>query len=432
MTTRKRILICDDSLTIRKLLEMVLVPAGFEVLLANSGQEAIATAKRENLDLLLLDFILPDMKGRDVCDALAANPKTATLPVLVVSGKGDELSQVFRNTRAVVGFVHKPFQGDQVLEQVRRALPARPATTDPAPAAAAAAPAAAKPAAPPPPPARPEFERKEALARALFGVLREQFARIPDLMPQLGEQSPGMFFAKKFLTPAVIDAMVAAIQPATAPTAPGSAIAELANLAQDATLLLADAAPVRSAGFSARLAQTELPANARAVLALVDGRHTVAQIVERSNLPPIDVVRVLATHARSGLIQLQRPSAKPVETAPCVAVVTTDLDGIQQPLAQHLAQRARPLDTIALSSGTVAELVEQLVARRPTLVVLDMQAAPADLDALQRELRARRELRDVRCVTIAGDKTPVPVGVSGPGAMLQRPIRLADLDALLH
>lgn len=448
MNTRKRILICDDSLTIRKLLEMVLVPAGFDVVTATNGQEAIATAKREPPDLLLLDFILPDMKGRDVCDALAAAPRTALIPVLVVSGKGDELQQVFRNARSVVGFVHKPFQGDAVLEQVRRALAAATgtpaATAEPAtatrPTAANAAPTAARPTPAPAAPARTEHERKEAVARAIFGVLREQFARIPDLLPQLGEQPAAMFFAKKFLTPAVIDALVQAVQQGSPPppaanvnAGANAGLADLASLAQDATLLLAEACPTRGAGFSARLAQTELPGPARAVLALVDGRHTFAQVVERSNLPPAEVLRIVATQARSGLIQMQRPVAAAgarSDLTQVVALVSNDVDGLQRPLSQHLSQRARPYDTIAVGAGTPAEVAERLATRRPALILIDAENPPTDVEQLARELQQRRELRDTKIGVITADLATVPAAGTGT-ATLHRPIRLQDIEALL-
>ena len=110
MDARPRILGVDDSLTIRKALEIVLKPAGYELELAADGTEALAKAKTFQPALILLDFILPDSRGTDVCRQLAADPETAHIPVVLISAKGAEIEQAYRDVRNVVSYIAKPFK----------------------------------------------------------------------------------------------------------------------------------------------------------------------------------------------------------------------------------------------------------------------------------------------------------------------------------
>ncbi len=110
MVATPRILGVDDSLTIRKALEIMLKPTGYELVLAADGAEAIAKANALQPALILLDFILPDMRGTDVCRQLTANPDTARIPVVLISAKGAEIEQAYRDISNVVSYIAKPFK----------------------------------------------------------------------------------------------------------------------------------------------------------------------------------------------------------------------------------------------------------------------------------------------------------------------------------
>ena len=110
MDARPRILGVDDSLTIRKALEIVLKPAGYDLELAADGAEALAKAKALQPALILLDFILPDLRGTDVCRQLLADPETAHIPVVLISAKGAEIEQAYRDVSNVVSYIAKPFK----------------------------------------------------------------------------------------------------------------------------------------------------------------------------------------------------------------------------------------------------------------------------------------------------------------------------------
>jgi CheY-like chemotaxis protein len=122
MDGKPLILGVDDSLTIRRALEIVLKPAGYELELAADGAEAIDRAKAVKPALILLDFILPDMRGTDVCRRLAADPNTAQIPIVLISAKGAEIRQAYRDVGNVVTYITKPFKPRDVTATVAAVL----------------------------------------------------------------------------------------------------------------------------------------------------------------------------------------------------------------------------------------------------------------------------------------------------------------------
>ena len=136
MDDRVRILAVDDSVTIRKALELILVPAGFAVEFAASGAEALDKARQLLPALLLLDFILPDLRGSEVCRELRTDPRTAHIPVVLISARGAEIRQAYEDAPNVVRYLTKPFTPDEVIAVVTEVagsvvpIAAAPAATD--------------------------------------------------------------------------------------------------------------------------------------------------------------------------------------------------------------------------------------------------------------------------------------------------------------
>ncbi len=195
-----RVLAIDDSLTIRKLLETVLGRAGYVLDLAASGGEGLELARRHAPDLILLDYVLPDMKGLDVCQGLARDAALRHVPVVIMSARGSGLRELFKDIGAVVGLLPKPFTAGEVAftvpDALRGARGARPGTPAPAPSGPAFTPA-----------------QKEAAARALYARLKERFERMPQWFAGLGEAAAGPYFARKLLTPDAMDAILSALGP---------------------------------------------------------------------------------------------------------------------------------------------------------------------------------------------------------------------------
>jgi CheY-like chemotaxis protein len=126
-----RILVVDDSLTIRRALELILKPKGYALEFAVDGAEALARAVSFSPDLILLDYVLPDMRGPDVCAALSGTATSAQTPVILVSAKGASIRQAYQDAQNVVSYITKPFKPavvqavvENALARVRAAAPA--------------------------------------------------------------------------------------------------------------------------------------------------------------------------------------------------------------------------------------------------------------------------------------------------------------------
>jgi CheY-like chemotaxis protein len=117
-----RILVVDDSLTIRRAFEFILKPHGYALEFAADGHEALSRASSFAPDLVLLDYVLPDMRGPDVCAGLALAPTTATTPVILVSAKGASIRQAYQDAQNVVSYITKPFKAEVVCSVVANAL----------------------------------------------------------------------------------------------------------------------------------------------------------------------------------------------------------------------------------------------------------------------------------------------------------------------
>ena len=116
------ILVVDDSPTICKLVELSLTKAGFHVETARTGEGGIEAAQAHPPDLILLDFLLPDLKGDDVCRAISANLRLAQVPVIVMSAKGEDIGECFAVMPNVKNIISKPFSPEALLAVVSHTL----------------------------------------------------------------------------------------------------------------------------------------------------------------------------------------------------------------------------------------------------------------------------------------------------------------------
>jgi DNA-binding response OmpR family regulator len=120
-----KVLVADDSITVRKIAERQLNGAGFDVALAANGEEALAWLERERPDLIISDVLMPDKTGYDVCAFVRGRADLAATPVLLISGiVNDEVKQLAKSCRAD-GVLKKPFQGSSLKEQVAALLAQR-------------------------------------------------------------------------------------------------------------------------------------------------------------------------------------------------------------------------------------------------------------------------------------------------------------------
>ena len=123
-----RVLIVEDEPDIRELVVHHLKREGYQVSAAASGEEALRQVQAVPPDLVLLDLMMPAMDGLEVCRRLRQDPVTASLPIVMLTAKGDEVDRVLGLELGADDYVVKPFSPKELLARVRavlrRSLPA--------------------------------------------------------------------------------------------------------------------------------------------------------------------------------------------------------------------------------------------------------------------------------------------------------------------
>jgi DNA-binding response OmpR family regulator len=144
--TRPLVLAVDDEPEIRQLVERMLTSHGYQVALANDGQEALDRADALLPDLVLLDAMLPKVHGFDVCRRIKAGPRTRRIPVIMMTAiyKGWRFAQDARDSYGAADYVEKPFRMEDLLQRIERAMrdaaaPAEPPAPEAEPHAAVVA-----------------------------------------------------------------------------------------------------------------------------------------------------------------------------------------------------------------------------------------------------------------------------------------------------
>jgi DNA-binding response OmpR family regulator len=117
-----KILIAEDERDIRDLVAFTLRFAGYEVVTAANGEEAVQLATKENPDLILMDVRMPRMTGYEACRILKANHEMKDIPIAFLSAKGQE-SEIQTGLEAgAEEYLLKPFAPDQLTERVKAIL----------------------------------------------------------------------------------------------------------------------------------------------------------------------------------------------------------------------------------------------------------------------------------------------------------------------
>lgn len=117
----KKILIIDDDPTIQKLISEVLKREGFDVRVATDGIDGMVTIKKDKPDLLVLDVMMPELNGYDVCHSLKFNPKFKDLPIIILTSREQELDP---RLGAVMGieYMHKSCAPQELVAKVKQML----------------------------------------------------------------------------------------------------------------------------------------------------------------------------------------------------------------------------------------------------------------------------------------------------------------------
>jgi DNA-binding response OmpR family regulator len=118
----RKILVVDDEAVLVETIAYNLEQAGYQVITAADGASAVQAAHRETPDLIILDIMLPEMDGLEVCRQLRRESNTATTPIMMLTAKGDEIDKVVGLEVGADDYVTKPFGRRELLARVRALL----------------------------------------------------------------------------------------------------------------------------------------------------------------------------------------------------------------------------------------------------------------------------------------------------------------------
>jgi len=119
---KEKILVVDDETDILTLLEYNLEKAGFKVISADDGPDAIDITKRERPVLIILDIMLPSMEGTEVCKILRSGDATRHIPIIMLTAKGEEIDRVVGFELGADDYITKPFSPRELMLRVKAVL----------------------------------------------------------------------------------------------------------------------------------------------------------------------------------------------------------------------------------------------------------------------------------------------------------------------
>ncbi|MBI3885980.1 MAG: response regulator [Opitutae bacterium] len=125
MVAPARILAVEDEPDLVELIRYHLLRAGHTVSTAGTGWEALAAVRRERPDLILLDLMLPDLDGFGLCEILRQDPRTATIPVIIVSAWSSPDTRNLGLELGALDYVTKPFSPHELVKRVNHFLEGR-------------------------------------------------------------------------------------------------------------------------------------------------------------------------------------------------------------------------------------------------------------------------------------------------------------------
>ncbi|NQS99887.1 MAG: response regulator [Candidatus Omnitrophica bacterium] len=133
MATKKRILIVDDDPDILDVLQLAIPQEEYEVIEAHDGQEALDRVYERPPDLVILDYVMPKIDGRKVCQKLKKDVLLRHMPVIMLTGKGDVKDKVQGLDAGADDYMVKPFEPEELLARIRMVLRRRQRDLDAAP-----------------------------------------------------------------------------------------------------------------------------------------------------------------------------------------------------------------------------------------------------------------------------------------------------------
>lgn len=132
---QNKLLLADDSLTIQKVVELVLVHEHFEIKAVNDGEQALQAIETFAPDIILADIEMPKLNGYQLCEKIKSNMATAHIPVILLAGAFEPFDEEYAKAVGADDFIIKPFESQELISKVKSLLissvPPQQATAEP-------------------------------------------------------------------------------------------------------------------------------------------------------------------------------------------------------------------------------------------------------------------------------------------------------------
>ncbi|MEJ5210827.1 MAG: response regulator [Burkholderiales bacterium] len=113
-----KVLVVDDSPTERHFLSEILTKQGYQVIMAESGEEAMEKAKSQKPDLILMDVVMPGLNGFQATRAISRDDETKHIPIIMCTSKGQETDKVWGMRQGARDYLVKPINQDELLRKI--------------------------------------------------------------------------------------------------------------------------------------------------------------------------------------------------------------------------------------------------------------------------------------------------------------------------
>ena len=121
--SRPKILVVDDDKQVLRLIEAMLGPKGYNLILISESAKAIDVARRDKPQLILLDVMMPEVDGYSILSEMKKDQITKDIPVIMVTALGYDLNKALADELGASGYITKPLESANLLETIARFLP---------------------------------------------------------------------------------------------------------------------------------------------------------------------------------------------------------------------------------------------------------------------------------------------------------------------
>ncbi len=120
--SKQKVLVIEDDLHIQELLKYNLEKDGYDVTIIENGEEGLRVGRESNTSVIILDIMLPDMDGLEICKRLRMDKRTEKTPIIMITAKGEELDKILGLELGADDYLTKPFSVKELIARIRAVL----------------------------------------------------------------------------------------------------------------------------------------------------------------------------------------------------------------------------------------------------------------------------------------------------------------------